>query len=291
MSQPAKQPDRAVSLFELLFDRNEQALTLRLLADGLTTILDHVRELLTDAECLVRSDRFARAWFLASTADEELGKCHLLLDCARLDISKHQSDLRILSRSFYDHVDKYAYMRLWRWGPPTTFWWWSMDDVFRIFNSDRVKFWKATAYSFDEPPDEPDMPHNTYFAREQNLYVDILETGSWYVAEPSDGYARERFDEVNGDFETRKQTTAHLMAFDKLRRQGALGEQALQALNAVWSPHYINRATSREQINTLWLKTATAMSRFCDSTEENLIASPLCFWPCYNALQSRPENL
>lgn len=264
--------------------------TLALIAEALPTILDHVKELLTDVECLVQRERFARAWFLAATADEELGKCHVLLDCTRLAVSKHQSDLRNLSRAFYDHVDKYAYMRLWRWGLPTIFWWWNMDDVFRIFNSDRVRFWRATAYSFDEPPDEPDLPHNTYFAREQNLYVDIVENEAWYVAEPSDAYAYERFDEVNGEFEIREQTRAHLMAFDVLRDQGALTEQALQAMNAVWRRNYVNRSTSREQLNALWRRTAAAVSKGCTLSEESLLESPLCFWPCYHALQSRPED-
>ena len=66
-------------------------------------------------ECLVERERFSRAWFIIATADEELGKCHVLLDCMRLDV-RHSSSLKKLSQAFYDHIDKYAYMRLWRFG-------------------------------------------------------------------------------------------------------------------------------------------------------------------------------
>jgi AbiV family abortive infection protein len=289
MSIPAKPPDRTRTFFEVLFGHGDQHRALALVADGLATILGHVRALLTDVDCLVDCERFARAQFLIATADEELGKCHLLLDCARLDVQKHQSDLKKLSEAFYDHIAKYAYMRLWRFGQLKTHSWWDMDDALKCFNIDRVRFWKATSGSFDAPPDEPDMPHDTYFHREMNLYVDIGETREWWVSPPS--YGRERFDKSIGPFEERKQTQDHLLAFDKLRVGNAITEQALQTMNGLWRGHYVNRDWRRGQLDVLWDKTATALLRVCTLKEGEIMNSPLCFWPCYYSLQTRPEQL
>jgi len=194
MSIPTKPPDRRSVFFETLFGGSDQDRALASIADGFPVILDHVAELLTDVECLVERERFARARFLIATADEELGKCHVLLDCARLDVQKHTSDLKNLSRAFYDHIDKFAYTHLWRFCELKSLWWWNMEEALKTFNIERVRFWKATSPSFDEPPDEPDMPHETYLDREMNLYADVSETGDWRVSPPSCG--REWFDKT-----------------------------------------------------------------------------------------------
>jgi AbiV family abortive infection protein len=290
VSLPTKLPDRTRTFFEVLFGQGDQQRLIALIADAFPVILDHVGALLADTDCLVRGERFARAHFLIATADEELGKCHLLLDCARLDIHKHQSDLKKLSETFYDHIAKYAYMKLWRLGQTTkTFWWWNMEEALRIFNSDRVRFWKATSASIDEPPTEPDMPHNTYFHRERNLYVDINDLGEWWVSPPS--YGCMEFDKSMDRYEVRAQTEDHLRAFEKLRVSGALTEHSLQAMNVIWRGQYVNRSWKREQLNDIWRRTAESAAKVCTSTGDDLLNSPLCFWPCYYALQTRPEQL
>ena len=300
VSIPARRPERARILFDTLFGHGDQNRTLALIADGLVTVLNHVAELLIDAEILVGGGRYARARFLIATADEELGKCHLLLDCARLDVQKHESDLKNLSRAFYDHIAKYAYMRLWRFGSPLSYSWWDMEQPVGIFNSDRVEFWKATSAWYDEPPDEPDMPHNTYFHREMNLYVELLATGHWSVSPPS--YGEHEFDRSLSlryrssqgsilTFELRDQTSHHLEAFSALTKSGALSEPALQAMNDVWRKNYVSKASHRNQLDALWQKTADAVTRSCSFDRGDLLASPLCFWPSYHALQTRPEDL
>ncbi len=290
MSLPARQPNRDDEFFERMFAHGNQDRSLALIAGGLSAILDHVGELLAEVECLVDHERFARARFLISTADEELGKCHVLLDCARLDVQVHESALKKLSRAFYDHVDKYAYMRLWRFAGSGRFPWWRMDEALKVFNVDRVKFWKATGQA-EEPPDEPDMPHDTYFSREMNLYVDLLESGAWWAAPAADPYARHQFESLNGEFELRNQTKSHLDALDTLRKGQAITAQALLVLNSIWAKNYVNRDTPREKLDALWRKTAKAVSGVCSLNEGALLASPLCFWPCYHALQTRPEEL
>jgi len=297
---PSRRPERSELLFNTLFADGDQNRTLALIADGLATVLNHVAELLTDVEVLVGASRYARARFLIATADEELGKCHLLLDCARLEVQKHKSDLKVLSKAFYDHIAKYAYMRLWRFGSPRSNTWWNMEEACGIFNSDRVEFWKAISGSVEEPPDEPDMPHSTYFHREMNLYVELLETGEWWVSPPS--YGEHEFDRALSlrhrssrgsivTFELRDQTRDHLEAFDTLRNGRALSEQALRAMNDVWRQTYVNRSWKRDQLDALWERTAEAVACASALACGDLLASPLCFWPCNHALQTRPENL
>ncbi len=271
-----------------MFGEGDQTRTIALIAEGLTAVLAQVAELLKDVECLVRNERFARAWFIIATADEELGKCHLLLDCARLNVAKHQSCLNTISKAFYDHVDKYAYMRLWRMGHPENHPWWTVKDAFDAFNSDRVEFWTASS-SFDEPPTEPDMPHNTYFSRELNLYIDVLPSGGW--TSPPEEWARHKFDEINGEFELRNQTKTHWAAFDSLVRGRAMTNEALQIVNGIWRERYIGPKQQRVDLDSIWKKTATAVSGASHLRPEDVLVSPICFWPCYDALRANRRRV
>lgn len=288
MSVPAKAPNRAKRLFDMLFVDCDQERCLAVIADGLPVILNHVAALVGEAECLVQGKKFARARFLLATADEELGKCHVLLDCARLDVAKHQSSLLKLSEAFYDHIDKYAYTRLWRTGLPKAFSWWSTDDALRMFNVERVRFWKASVAS-DGSVDEPDMLHDTHFTREMNLYVDMLDNHDWSVYRPE--YGEHEFDHIHARFERRAQTKEHLGAFHLLVEGGALGKDGLRAMNTVWRGNYIDRRAERAQVDALWERTAEAVSAVSALTPKQVLNSPLCFWPCYHALQTKAENL
>ena len=132
--------------------------------------------------------------------------------------------------------------------------WWTIDDAFKVFNIDRVRLWKATSSSCDEPPTEPDMPHDTYFSRESNLYVDILENGGWSV--PASSWARHQFNEPWEQFELRHQTKSHLAAFESLKQGGALDNSALLAMNGIWKGHYVNEDTQLTELHDLWCRTA-----------------------------------
>ena len=55
---------------------------IKLICDGIKTILDHVPSLLSDAGLLFDHERYAIARFVVATADEELGKLHILIDAA-----------------------------------------------------------------------------------------------------------------------------------------------------------------------------------------------------------------
>jgi len=62
-----------------------------------------------------------------------------------------------------------------------------MAEVGNDFDVDLVSWWPASA-PFGEPPDEPDMPHDSYFEREMTMYVDYIKFGeaNWSVADPFD---------------------------------------------------------------------------------------------------------
>jgi hypothetical protein len=172
-----------------------------------------------------------------------------------------------------------------------------MEQAFSIFNSDRVQLWKASS-SDDEPPTEPDMPHGTYFHREMNLYVDLLESAGWWVSPPL--YGEHEFDQSLAlryrdrgsilTFEVRDQSRHHLGAFDKLIGGGALSGEALGAMNDVWRNNYVNEDWKRDRLDALWQQTAEAVAEASALRPDDLLTSPLCFWPCYHALQTRPED-
>ena len=70
--------------------------------------------LIPEVRYLVAGAFHARADLILSIANEELGKAHLLLDAARLDVKRHEARLLELCTGFYDHLTKYAYMTVWR---------------------------------------------------------------------------------------------------------------------------------------------------------------------------------
>ncbi len=141
--------------------------SIKLICDGIKTILDHVPSLLSDADLLFDNERYAIARFVVATADEELGKLHILIDAARLGAS-HRNTVMQLNDAFYSHVAKYAYSEVWR----------ARKDLERgtflgveqRMDINLVKQWPGSPES-----GEPDTPHDTYIHREMKLYVDYQE--------------------------------------------------------------------------------------------------------------------
>jgi hypothetical protein len=292
-----KPPDRGRELFENLFGHRDQQRALTQVSQGLEVIVGHSRALLEEVDVLVNARRFARARLLTAIASEELGKAHLLLDATRLDISTQEGALNRLCHAFYEHETKYAYMRCWRVSgpiarglsgsgrrpptirrPPARRP--SMASVGRDFDCDRVRWWPAGGTP-DEPATEPDMPHDTYFDREMNLYVDyVTYNASWSVAGPSDHPSD--FDDINGLRDVRAEAREQLGAFEVIQNGGALSPDSLKAFNSVWRGQYVVRQARDEDIVGLWYKAVEQVSRTSSCSSEQLLDSPLCLHPCYD---------
>ncbi len=157
-------PNRSKVLYDSLFGGDRSG-ALETIANGIATIGENVASLLSDAQLLADSERYERAEFLATTAEEELGKLYILVDMCRLDFARHESVLRGLCKAFYDHVAKHAYVELNAQTYPGITNLAEMKEAYRI----ETQLWWPSDYESGEP----DMPSDVYFYREANLYVNF----------------------------------------------------------------------------------------------------------------------
>ena len=172
LSEVTKRPKRSSELFEFLFGSGpEQAF--RRLSEGVIAMLDNAEAILDDAALLVESRSFARASFLIATAEEEMGKAYILLDMCRVD-ARQEHVLRHLCSSFYNHVLKYVYLDYSanQYGGIQ-----ELSQLHHYFRVGANQWWPS-----DPESGEPDMPHETYFLREANLYVDVDTYAHTWVA-------------------------------------------------------------------------------------------------------------
>lgn len=178
-----RMPSRAADLFRDLVAEGADVTASRV-SEGISTLSQHLAELRSDIEILVGHDRLSRAAFLLSAAEEELAKVFILLDLMRIDTRKHGDQARALCGAFYDHVRKYAYLAVQRWEGLR-----DMRQAKELFELETKKWFPA-----DPESGEPDMPHDTVFLREMNLYVDFIHYDQrWWLPGLAD--SRDRFTE------------------------------------------------------------------------------------------------
>jgi len=280
-------PKRANVLYRNLFERSDPQATLATLADGVRTVTEHVAELLVDVDALAASNRAARAQFLLTTAHEELGKAHVLLDLARLD-RRHEGIARKLCGAFYDHVVKYAYMKAWHFGGPSTAMA-ALPDyglrLGRVFHTTLQEFWPGDpdgGWPGDSDGGEPDTPHEMAFGREMNLYVDYSDVAGGWIS-PSAEHPSKRAAAILEQIKWRGPTAAkqHLRAFAALREDGAFEPPAMRALNDVWAPTLV---TGNTDVAGLVSETVARVAKVSHYPADEIASSPLCFRPCYDVL-------
>jgi AbiV family abortive infection protein len=227
--------------------------------------------LLEDAVILEKAGRFASAQFLITTADEEMAKSYILLDACRLDFSRHISVLRILCRSFYDHVSKYAYMRLVIAGSERFR---DMEEVKRLWEIETTEWWPSKDYESGEP----DMPHQTYFIREMPLYVDFVDYNQkWYEPEIEAVLAHK----ILGKFRL-SDTEGALKRLRKSFDAGLYTAKSLAILNDIFKGVYIKEDTPLERIERLYEKTAQQIEAELGIGRNSFFESALHEWPLYH---------
>lgn len=99
------QPRALKNLSQMKF--NER---LRVIAEGLDALHDHVRELEKDAATLAAARRHQSAATLRAFADEEAAKIFILLDIVRLGMNDSEV-LKSATSKFYDHLARGIYVR------------------------------------------------------------------------------------------------------------------------------------------------------------------------------------
>ena len=272
MPQP---PNPASQLYENLFSGRENEVSFEILSSGLNAICTNVELLLEDANLLISERRFARGQFILATADEEMAKVYILLDMCRLNFDSHESTIRRLCKAFYSHAEKHAYNEVYRGRIR------SLEEARSIFHIGLQRWWPG-----DSESGEPDLPHDTVFNRDFNLYVDYIEFDQDWWVPPRDNN-RLLFEPLTG-IGDRTPLTESENAFDKIRTSKSLGlfnSNILERLNSCFSGNYINESTAdsffEEAHDTLYGR----VHAINEITESNFTNSILKGWPLYHFLQ------
>lgn len=262
-------PKRGPALFEQLFGR-DQSIAFDLVSTGISAILKHASALLDEAGILAAARRYERAEFLIATAQEEMGKAYILADMCRVDLAKWEDVLRRLCGGFYDHVLKNVYFDLCAHRYPGI---WELEHVQRCFRIGVQKWWPAPAES-----GEPDMPHDTYFLREANLYVDFdAFSGTWTVPHlPSKSMLFE-----SPFVSPLTDARAALQKLQATHELGLFGANALRTFNQRLKTLSINEQTPTKELMALYDQVGKDLETTVGVAPSAFMDSELRKWPMY----------
>jgi len=270
----AHPPRPANLLFENLFLRRKSLDTLKVISVGLSSFVVNSSRLIADVDLLECSARYPSASFLLATADEEMAKSYILLDACRLDFSRHQDVLKGLCRAFYNHVAKHAYNKVLRF-PNLR----NMTHVNELWDVEVTRWWPSS----DPESGEPDMPHDTYFAREMPLYVDFIDYDQdWFVPKKNTG-------KVNFEDDLDSRFSESEAALERLRRThnaGLYRPECLAILNETFRNHHIKEDTPNEEIIRLEEQTAEQIEKKIGIPRAQFCQSALSEWPLYHFVVS-----
>lgn len=258
-------PKPGMKLYENLFMGMKYEDTIKRISSGLLSINSNGNRLIEDVELLVKSHSYSSAAFLLATADEEMAKSYILLDMCRLDFTRHENILKNLCRAFYDHVLKSAYIKIVRF--PLEFR--DMSHVKEMWDVEIARWWPSGYES-----GEPDMPHDTYFAREIPLYVDFIDFDQqWHV--PQHHTRKYIFDPDLGD-DSLSKSKKMIEQLGKTSETGLYSTQCLFSFNEVFKNHYLSDKTDTKEIKRLYLKAAERLGHV------KFEGSALSEWPLYS---------
>lgn len=287
MTSPSKnkQPEPWNLLYKNLFVRRDRVSALSVISEGLSCFAENASSLLDEAKILADAQKKARAIFLVTTANEEIAKSYILLDTCRLDFTSHEAPLKKLCQAFYGHIEKYAYNKTIRFSPifrdSQNIPW---HNISAIFKDALVRWWP----SGDIESGEPDMPHNTYWERETNLYVDFSDYAqSWIVPIPEN--PRYEFGEPTGDDPYSKSRVA-LNRLLYTRDEKLYNADALDILNEVFRKFFINEKTNEEQIIRLYTAVMAKLEEKLGISAKKCKKSALMEWPLYHFLQVKHNS-
>lgn len=262
-------PERSVTLFQYLFGGHAEKAFERL-SEGVIAMLDNAAGLLEDASVLADAKRYERAEFLIATAQEEMGKAYILLDMCRIDLARRHV-LRHLCSSFYSHVIKHVYFELSGNKYAVI---WELPEVQHHFRISAREWWPSSPES-----GEPDMPHDTFFLREANLYVDVDSyAGVWMVPRfPSKALMFE-MPFLGTPIEDAQQALGKLRAAQESR---LLSPEALHVFNGAMKGLVVSEQTSLEQLRDAYERAGTELEARLGIPPETLKESTLHNWPMY----------
>lgn len=224
-------------LYENIFQNRDDIEIISIISDGCKIIYNNANRLIRDAKLLLNDNSYVSATFLGTTAREEMAKSHILIDACRLDF-KHESTLRRLCKSFYNHIDKYAYYTVLNLRAL-----YKMEHVLEAWKVNTKKYWFSEIES-----GEPDMPHEVNFLREMPLYVDYIKfDGDWFDPSAKRGKLIEEFrkfpiEDAEDEFNR----------YQKSIDAGLYSQRALEIIHDTYKYQYINMDIKSEELDLLY---------------------------------------
>jgi AbiV family abortive infection protein len=266
MSQ--RRPDRKKVLFEFLFAQGREEALSRL-SRGIYEIIGHASNLLEEAQLLAAANRFDRAIFLVATAEEELGKLYILIDMCRVDFTRHDILMRLCG-AFYNHILKRVYLDYSANHYPgiTT-----MAELKYSFTIGKIEWWPG-----DPEDGEPDMPNETSFLREDNLYVDVDSYADSWVSPDESSRTRFSSDFVPTPIEKANQLLVNLK---RTHDDGLFAPAVLSIVNRFMKSLSLNDETPTDVIKECYEKIGRQLDEECGIDMSRFVVSQLHNWPLY----------
>jgi AbiV family abortive infection protein len=257
-------------LFEALFLNRQRDQSIELMANGITELVQNAGRLYEDAIILIENSRWTGAKIFLTTADEEMAKVYILIDCCRLDFTRHHSVLKKLIDAFYDHTIKHAYINVIR----NT----ESDNIQKILEE-----WRYGIEYFEEPVDgEGDPPisyHATHFTREIPLYIDFeFSDQSW--TKPASHLAE--YSQAMGYGQTWVEES--LAILKRSQNDGLFSAEVLTIFNEEFQSRYINDKISIDIVKRINMKIAAKIENLTGIKKDLYNRSALNMYPLYHCL-------
>jgi len=268
-----KPPKPGNILYRSIFKNDDDSTIIKLISDGLISVLINASRLINDVELLVYHEKYSSARFLLTTADEEIAKSYILLDMCRLDFKKYESVLRSLCKAFYDHVFKHAYNEIHRFGRIH-----DLNHAREIWEVEITKWWPNN----DIESGEPDMPHDTYFSREMPLYVDYIDYDQmWSV--PSNERESFYFKSTIG-IDSLAKSKKYLDRLQWSYKCGFYHPNILSIFHSEFKKYYIKNDFDRERLIKIYKKINKIITKKFPDKKGKIFSTNLFAWPIYHFL-------
>lgn len=268
-------PKDADILFSFLIEYNNSSIFQKV-SNGIGGIADNVERLVGDSALLVEAERYCSGKFLNATAQEELGKLFILLDICRLESKDREKYLKQLCKSFYSHLSKHVYFALRKYKAKI------FDNgaaVKEAFCRESRLWWPSECES-----GEPDMPHDTYFLRQANLYVDISNHAKNWIVPDNTLYGlkfeidKSRQGVLGNSLDDTRQ---YLINIHSCLELGLFRPEVLQAINNVFKEFSINERTGVADLSKKLDRTSSDIEKCFGISQRAFEESPFCSWPLY----------
>lgn len=267
-------PNRSNVLFDNLFGEVDRTATLETISSGISSVIENAGLLLADADVLAQAKRYERAEFLAATAREEMGKIYVLVDICRLNFGRHEGLLRGLCKAFYGHEIKHAYFELSARRYPGII---NLAEMKRAFRNETQRWWPSGYES-----GEPDMPHDVYFYRELNLYVDFDNYAKTWSIPKMPAKALIFESEFLGTPVTRAEEV--LKRISATRDIELFEPDKLEILNRHFSLQTIDDRTDTHELERLYQRVGEDLEREFGLSSDRFEDSEVHNWPLYSFL-------